>query len=118
MYTSSTANGLRQERPRTSTEPVITTRAAYFYHPTGHNYLLPHEEQIKGMVDEMLSLTDLNRHEELSAQLSKYLRDNWSHVPIAANPLFFAAQKDRIESWPLTIGAPWPHYFEYIRAVR
>ena len=75
-------------------------------------------EELDRLVDEMLTLTDLNRHEELSAQLSKLLRDNWSHVPIAANPLFFAAQRDGIDSWPLTIGAPWPHYFEYIRAKR
>ena len=58
------------------------------------------------------------RVSELSAQISKLLRDNWSHMPIAANPLFFAAQRDGIAGWPLTIGAPWPHYFEYIRAKR
>ena len=103
---------------RMSTEPVITTRASYFYSDPGHNWNLPIGGEVKALVDEMLTLTDLNRHEELSAQLSKLLRDNWSHVPIAANPLFFAAQRDGIDSWPLTIGAPWPHYFEYIRAVR
>ena len=103
---------------RMSTEPVITTRASYFYTDPGHNWNLPIGAEVKALVDELLTLTDLNRHEELSAQLSKLLRDNWSHVPIAANPLFFAAQRDGIDSWPLTIGAPWPHYFEYIRAKR
>ena len=103
---------------RMSTEPVITTRATYFYSDPGHNWNLPISDPIKAMVDEMLTLTDPVRHEELSAQLSKHLRDNWSHIPIAANPLFFAAQRDGIAGWPLTIGAPWPHYFEYIRAKR
>ena len=103
---------------RMSTEPVITTRSTYFYSDPGHNWNLPISDPIKALVDEMLTLTDPVRHEELSAQLSKHLRDNWSHIPIAANPLFFAAQRDGIAGWPLTIGAPWPHYFEYIRAKR
>ena len=103
---------------RMSTEPVITTRSTYFYSDPGHNWNLPISDPIKAMVNEMLTLTDPVRHEELSAQLSKHLRDNWSHIPIAANPLFFAAQRDGIAGWPLTIGAPWPHYFEYIRAKR
>jgi ABC-type transport system substrate-binding protein len=103
---------------RMSTEPVITTRSTYFYSDPGHNWNLPISDPIKALVDEMLTLTDPVRHGELSAQLSKHLRDNWSHIPIAANPLFFAAQRDGIAGWPLTIGAPWPHYFEYIRAKR
>ena len=103
---------------RMSTEPVISTRSTYFYSDPGHNWNLPIGAEVKAMVDELVVLTDPVRHEELSAQISKLLRDNWSHMPIAANPLFFAAQRDGIAGWPLTIGAPWPHYFEYIRAKR
>lgn len=104
---------------RMSTEPVITTRSAYFYSEGGgHNWFLPKADEIKARVDAMLVLNDPVEHERLSAEMSKFLRDNWTHIPIAANPLFFAAQRDGIAGWPLTIGAPWPHYFEYIRAKR
>ena len=70
-------------------------------------------------IDETILLTTtltLPKFDEASAMMSKYVRDNHLMIPLVTNPLFWAVVKDRVDDWPLTVGAPWPHYFEYITA--
>ena len=74
--------------------------------------------EIQARREPILASTDEAEIARLSAELSKYIRDNWLYVPLTTNPLFFGVVSDRIADWKPTIGAPWPHYFEYIEAVR
>ena len=63
-----------------------------------------------------MTTSDLAEFDEASAMMSKYVRDNYIMIPLVTNPLFWGVVKDRVADWPLTVGAPWPHYFEYIEA--
>ena len=99
---------------RNSTEPLITTRARYFR----ERYNQAAFDEIQARREPILASTDEAEIARLSAELSKYIRDNWLYVPLTTNPLFFGVVSDRVADWKPTIGAPWPHYFEYIEAVR
>ena len=104
---------------RNSTEPVITTRSSYLYSRQVSYWLTdPHWTEMNKLDDVLTSTSDLAAFDEASARMSKYVRDNWLMMPFTTNPLFWAVDKGRIDDWPLTVGAPWPHYFEYIKAVR
>ncbi|MXX53015.1 MAG: hypothetical protein F4Z35_03465, partial [Dehalococcoidia bacterium] len=99
---------------RNSTEPLITTRARYFK----DRYNQASFDEIQARREPILSSTDEVEIARLSAELSKYIRDNWLYIPLTTNPLFFAVVSEKVADWKPTIGAPWPHYFEYIEAVR
>ncbi len=99
---------------RNSTEPLITTRARYFK----DRYNQASFDEIQARREPILASTDEVEIARLSAELSKYIRDNWLYIPLTTNPLFFAVVSEKIADWKPTIGAPWPHYFEYIEAVR
>ena len=104
---------------RNSTEPVITTRSSYLYRRTVSLFLTdPHWSEMKRLDEILKSTADLAELDEASAKMSKYVRDNWLMIPFTTNPLFWGVDKGRIDDWPLTVGAPWPHYFEYITAIR
>jgi len=104
---------------RNSTEPVITTRASYLHRRNVAYFLTdPHWSELKKL-DAVLNVTsDLTEFDEASAKMSKYVRDNWLMIPLVTNPLFWGVVEDRVADWPLTVGAPWPHYFEYIKAAK
>lgn len=99
---------------RNSTEPLITTRARYFK----DRYNQASFDEIQARREPILASTDEVEIAKLSAELSKYIRDNWLYIPLTTNPLFFAVVSEKVADWKPTIGAPWPHYFEYIEAVR
>ena len=99
---------------RNSTEPLITTRARYFK----DRYNQASFDEIQARREPILASTDEVEIARLSAELSKYIRDNWLYIPLTTNPLFFAVVSEKVADWKPTIGAPWPHYFEYIEAVR
>ena len=99
---------------RNSTEPLITTRASYFK----DRYNQASFDDIQARREPILASTDEAEIARLSAELSKYIRDNWLYVPLTTNPLFFGVVSEKVADWKPTIGAPWPHYFEYIKAVR
>ena len=102
---------------RNSTEPVITTRSSYLYSRTVSYFLTdPHWSRMLELDEILRTTTDLAKFDEASAMMSKYVRDNHLMIPLVTNPLFWAVVKDRVDDWPLTVGAPWPHYFEYITA--
>ena len=100
---------------RNSTEPVITTRARYFkfdvwgYNPAAY-------ADIDALRQPLLATTDEAELSRLSGQLSKLIRDEWLYIPLVTNPLFFGLRSEVVKEWKPTIGAPWPHYFEYIEA--
>ena len=99
---------------RNSTEPLITTRARYFK----DRYNQASFDEIQARREPILASPDEAEIARLSAELSKYIRDNWLYVPLTTNPLFFGVRSVKVADWKPTIGAPWPHYFEYIEAVR
>ncbi len=99
---------------RNSTEPLITTRARYFK----DRYNQASFDEIQARREPILASTDEAEIARLSAELSQYIRDNWLYVPLTTNPLFFGVVSEKVADWKPTIGAPWPHYFEYIEAVR
>ena len=102
---------------RNSTEPVITTRASYLHRRNVAYFLTdPHWSKMKEIDNTLLTTSDLAEFDEASAMMSKYVRDNYIMIPLVTNPLFWGVVKDRVADWPLTVGAPWPHYFEYIKA--
>jgi peptide/nickel transport system substrate-binding protein len=102
---------------RNSTEPVITTRASYLHRRNVAYFLTdPHWSKMKEIDNVLLTTSDLAEFDEASAMMSKYVRDNYIMIPLVTNPLFWGVVKDRVADWPLTVGAPWPHYFEYIEA--
>ncbi len=102
---------------RNSTEPVITTRSNYLYSRSVSYFLTdPHWSEMQRLDDILTTTTDLAAFDQASAEMSKYVRDNWIMIPLTTNPLFWGVVKDRVDDWPLTVGAPWPHYFEYITA--
>ena len=102
---------------RNSTEPVITTRSSYLYRRNVAYFLTdPHWSKMLEIDDVLRTTTDLAKFDEASAMMSKYVRDNYIMIPLVTNPLFWGVVKERVADWPLTVGAPWPHYFEYIKA--
>ena len=102
---------------RNSTEPIITPRASYLYSRSMSMFLTdPTWSQMLEIDEVLTSTSDPAAFDEASAKMSKLVRDCWCMIPFTLNPLFWAVNKDRVEDWPLTVGAPWPHYFEYIKA--
>ena len=88
-----------------------------YFRKGGNNFYLLKGEELEALAIAKKTATDLAEVGRASAEISKILRDEWAFMPLTINPLFFAVQRDRIESWPLA-PASWPHYFEYIKAVR
>jgi ABC-type transport system substrate-binding protein len=102
---------------RNSTEPIITPRASYLYSRSMSMFLTdPTWSQMLEIAEVLTSTSEPAVFDEASAKMSKLVRDCWCMIPFTLNPLFWAVNKDRVEDWPLTVGAPWPHYFEYIKA--
>ena len=102
---------------RNSTEPIITPRASYLYSRSMSMFLTdPTWSQMLEIDEVLTSTSEPAVFDEASAKMSKLVRDCWCMIPFTLNPLFWAVNKDRVEDWPLTVGAPWPHYFEYIKA--
>ena len=104
---------------RNSTEPVITTRSTYLYGRRNSSFLTDPWWSQMVEIDKVLTTTsDLAAFDKASAEMSALVRECWCMIPFTTNPLFWAVDKAVIDDWPLTVGAPWPHYFEYITAVR
>ena len=73
-------------------------------------------DDISVMREKALATSDIEEFKRWNAEISKYLRDNWSTVPLFINPALYGVQKARVESWPLVPGVTREHYFEHITA--
>ena len=100
---------------RNSTEPLITTRARYF--KDRYNQASFEEIQAQTRADSGQHRRGRDRQTQRGA-LQVHPRQLALHVPLTTNPLFFGVVSEKVADWKPTIGAPWPHYFEYIEAVR
>ena len=87
-----------------------------FFGPGSVNFGPIWWDDISAMREKALAATDVNVFAQWNAEISKYLRDNWSTVPMFINPALYGVHKDRVESWPMTPGVTREHYIEHIRA--
>ena len=103
---------------RTGPSPTVSGGIiTNFFTENGWNFFLPRGDDLKALYDESKATTDISLVARNTALMSQILRDEWAFVPLTINPLFFAAQRDKILSYkPAPTG--WPSYFEHIKAVR
>jgi ABC-type transport system substrate-binding protein len=103
---------------RTGPSPTVSGGIiTNFFTENGWNFFLPKAAELKALYDETKSTTDIGLVARNTAAMSQLLRDEWAFVPLTINPLFFAAQRDKILSYN-PAPTPWPSYFEHIKAVR
>jgi ABC-type transport system substrate-binding protein len=89
---------------------------ARYFGPGSVNFAASHWDQISDMREMALGANDMETYKEWNAKISKLQRDEALMIPLMVNPIYYGANKDRVESWPMTPGITREHYMEHIRA--
>ena len=89
---------------------------ARYFGPGSVNFAATHWDRISVMREKALATVDLEEYKLWNATISKFFRDEAIMIPLFVNPIYYGANKDRVESWPMTPGITREHYMEYIRA--
>jgi len=89
---------------------------ARYFGPGSVNFAATHWDRISVMREKALAATSIDVYNEWNAKISKFIRDEAIMVNLFTNPIYYGANKARVESWPMTPGITREHYMEYIRA--